>query len=306
MSTEPGAYPAASASVKPAAVGKPKFDPRYIAPLFITCVLIAAHLSIGALESPQRTGLAILAAMATEIILGKLTYGKIPHLASAYVSGISVGILVRSPFFWPYAMCAILSIMSKYVLRVDDRHIWNPSNFGISAMLFLAPVVVAPLSVQFGNSIVPMIVIWCLGTFIISRLKRFHICASYVGAFVLLAAVRSALTGQGFLAEVAPITGPPYQLFIFFMITDPKTTVSTKRGQIIAAIMVAVVESVFRGIQGVQIPLFHGYESFISDLGLHAPYYALFLVGPIANLLEIRKKRIQKAASGAPAATARA
>lgn len=299
MSTEPGAYPAASASAKPAAVAKPKFDPRYIAPLFITCVLIAAHMSIGALESPQRTGLAILAAMATEIILGKLTYGKIPHLASAYVSGISVGILVRSPFFWPYAMCAILSIMSKYVLRLDDRHIWNPSNFGISAMLFLAPVVVAPLSVQFGNSILPMIVIWCLGAFIISRLKRFHICASYVGAFVLFAAVRSLLTGGSFLAEVAPITGPPYQLFIFFMITDPKTTVSTKRGQIIAAIMVAVVEAVFRGIQGVQLSAFQGHEALVSDFGIHAPYYALFLVGPIANMLEIYKKRRQKAAASA-------
>ena len=64
--------------------------------------------------------------------------GKWPHLASAYISGISIGMLVRSPEFWPYALCSAISITSKYVLRVDGRHIWNPSNFGIVAMLVLA------------------------------------------------------------------------------------------------------------------------------------------------------------------------
>ena len=86
----------------------------------------------------SRTALAIATALLFETILGRLVYGKIPNLASAYISGISVGILIRSPAFWPYALCALISITSKYVLRVHDRHIWNPSNFGIVAMFVLA------------------------------------------------------------------------------------------------------------------------------------------------------------------------
>src|SRR5918994_1853851 len=111
------------------------------------------------------TGRESLRALAlwAEIVLGRIFYGKIPHLASAYISGISVGILVRSPFFWPYALCSLISITSKYVIRVKGRHIWNPSNFGIAAMLFLAPQTVASLSIQFGNSVWPMLVIWVLG-----------------------------------------------------------------------------------------------------------------------------------------------
>ena len=244
-------------------------DSRYVAPLFITLVLLGAHFSIGALESPWKTALAIAAAIATEMLLGRIFTGKIPHLASAYISGISVGILVRSPFFWPYALCSILSIASKYVLRVDGRHIWNPSNFGIAAMLFLAPQAVASLSIQFGNSIGPMVVIWILGTIIISRLKRFHICAAYVLSFLTLAYLRTLFTGHSFLAEVAPITGPMYQLFTFFMITDPKTTVKSRNGQILVAFLVSSVEMILRLFQEV-----------------HAPYYALFLVGPTANLVE--------------------
>jgi Na+-translocating ferredoxin:NAD+ oxidoreductase RnfD subunit len=272
----------ATAGATPAAKRKPKFDQRYVAPLFVTLVLIGANFSVGALESPWKTALAIVTAIVTELVLGRIFTGKIPHLASAYVSGISVGILVRSPFWWPYALCSVISIASKYVLRVDNRHIWNPSNFGIAAMLFLAPKAVASLSIQFGNSLGPVVVIWILGAFIISRLKRFHISIAYVLSFLVLAGVRSLFTGHSYWAEVAPITGPMYQLFTFFMITDPKTTVSTKKGQIIVAILIAVVECLFRLAQNV-----------------HAPYFALFIVGPTANLLEIWWQR-RKAAPTPP------
>jgi len=268
MSTEPLTVAAPAAA--PELGSKPKIDPRYVAPLFISCVLIAANFTAGVLESPWKTALAIVTSIVLEAILGRLVFGKWPNLASAYVSGISVGILVRSPFWWPYAMCSALSITSKYVLRVKERHIWNPSNFGIAAMLFLAPQTVASLSIQFGNSVWPMVVIWTLGAIIISRLKRFHICATYVLSFLALAAVRSALTGHSYWAEVAPITGPMYQLFTFFMITDPKTTVRGKKAQMLVAFLVAVVEAILRLTQNV-----------------HAPYYALFLVGPAANLIEV-------------------
>jgi hypothetical protein len=259
-------------------------DQRFIAPLFITCILLGAHFSVGVLESPWKTGLAIVTAILAEIVLGRIFYGKIPHLASAYISGISVGILVRSPFFWPYALCSLITITSKYVIRVKGRHIWNPSNFGIAAMLFLAPQTVASLSIQFGNSIWPMIVIWTLGAIIISRLKRLHICATYVVSFLLLAGTRSLITGHPFAAEVAPITGPMYQLFIFFMITDPKTTVQSRKGQMLVAFLVAFVEAILRLFQFV-----------------HAPYYSLFIVGPIANLVEMWWTSRKAAPSPTPA-----
>ena len=144
-------------------------DNRYIAPIFITCILLVGHLSFGILESYQKTLLAIVVSIVTELVLGRIFFHKWLHPASAYISGISVGILVRSPAFWPYALCSAISIMSKYVLRVKGRHIWNPSNFGISVMLFLAPETVASLSIQWGNYLLPMLVIWMLGSVIIWR-----------------------------------------------------------------------------------------------------------------------------------------
>lgn len=251
---------------------KPFFslDNRYIAPMFITCILVVGHLSFGILESYKKTGLAIVVAIAAEMVLGQILFHKWLHPASAYISGISVGILVRSPAYWPYALCSLISIMSKYVLRVKGRHIWNPSNFGISVLLFLAPETVASLSIQWGNYLWPMLVIWFLGSVIIWRLRRFNITALYVISFLAFAFLRSWMTGSPWQSEIAPITGPMYQLFIFFMITDPKTTVRSTKGQSLVVFLVALLEMILRLHQVV-----------------YAPFYALFIVGPTAMLVEI-------------------
>ena len=247
-----------------------RFDNRYIAPLFITFILLVGHLSYGFLESYTKTALAIVAAIITEIILGRIFFGKWLNLASAYITGISVGILVRSPAYWPFALGSVISIMSKYVLRIKGRHIWNPSNFGIAVLLFLAPETMAILSIQWGNNLLPIVVIWTLGSIIIWRARRFHISATYVVSFLLFAFIRSWITGHPWQAEIAPITGPMYQLFVFFMVTDPKTTVHSRIGQCVVVFFVAVVEFLLRLNQVV-----------------YAPIYALFLVGPAANLIEI-------------------
>jgi Na+-transporting NADH:ubiquinone oxidoreductase subunit NqrB len=263
----------------------PHIDNRYIPPAFITCILLVGNISFGMLESYQKTLLAIVTAIATEMVLGQIFYHKLPHPASSYISGISVGILVRSPAYWPYALCAAISIMSKYVLRVKGRHIWNPSNFGISALLFIAPDAVATLSIQWGNYLLPMVVIWILGAVIISRAHRFNITATYVLSFIGFAFLRSWLTGSPWQSEIAPLTGPMYQLFIFFMITDPKTTVKSKKWQCVVAFCVALAEMIMRMRQIV-----------------YAPFYALFIVGPIAMLIEIWWESRRQSAVGAVAA----
>jgi hypothetical protein len=77
---------------------------------------------------------------------------------------------------------------------------------------------------------------------------------------------------------IAAITGSMCHLYIIFSITDLKTTVRLFRWQCLVAFFVALVEAIFRLLQFV-----------------HAPYYALFVVGPAANLVEIalaRRKRL--------------
>lgn len=275
MSTQSISIPAGSAPARnpngPAHWHKIfSLENRFVPPIFITIILLIGHLSFGILESYKKTLLAITTSILVELVLGKLFVGKWPHIASAYISGISVGILLRSPAFWPYAVCAALATSSKYVVRIKNRHIFNPSNFAICVMLFFAAESVTALSIQWGNNLAAMIVIWCLGSAIIWRLRRFHICLTYVLSYLAFALLRTWIVGDPLLSEISPITGPEYQLFIFFMITDPKTTVRSRKAQCVVAFCVAALETVLR-----------------LRSNIYAPLYALFCIGPPALLIEM-------------------
>ncbi len=243
---------------------------KYAPPLLITLILVLGHFTFGILESYKAIVISIGSSILTELILSKFMYGKLKNLSSAYITGISVGILVRSTFLWPFAVTAIISIMSKYVLRYKGVHIWNPSNFGLSWMLAVYPQSVAGLSIQWGNNLLPIIVIWTLGLVIVWRVKRLHITATYVMSFIFFSFIRSRITGDAFFTEVAPLTGPMYQLFIFFMITDPATTVKDRKWQAIIVFIVAFVEFLFR-----------------LNQVIYAPFYALCLVGPVAMIISL-------------------
>jgi len=277
-------------------------DRRFQAPLLVTVVLALGDAAFSILENHPAppwlvtasggrileyspTFVAIVTTIVAEMVLGRFFWGRWPHLASAYVSGISVGILIKSSSLWPFVLCGLISITSKYVLRIGDRHIWNPTNFGVTMMLFLAPAHVASLTVQAGNNGLALLTIWVLGSLIMYRLGRFHIPFAFVLSFIGLSFLRSFVTGHPWQTEIAPMTSPMFQLYIFFMITDPKTTTRGWTSQTVVAVLVAVMETMLRLV--------------FKDV--HSLYHALFIVGPAANLIEIyadsRKARAAAAVS---------
>jgi enediyne biosynthesis protein E5 len=277
-------------------------EPKLHAPILITVILALSDASFTVLEnhpSPvwfvRMTGGAVMeysptfvticVTLLTELLVGRFFYGKWPNLTSAYITGISAGILIKSPALWPFLLCGMISITSKYVLRVYNRHLWNPTNFGVTMLLFLAPQHIASLSVQAGNNGLAVVVIWVLGGFIMYKLGRFHIPLAFTATFIPLAFLRSSVTGHPWQTELAPITSPMFQLFIFFMITDPPTTTRAKWSQVLVAVLVAVMETVCR----------------LAFKDVHSLYHSLFIVGPAANLVEIVAGRV-RARRAAPVA----
>jgi len=247
-----------------------QIDPRYLSSGLITLILILGQVYVGFLHDLSQPLTAIGIALIVELTLGRLLLGVWVNPASAYITGISCGILLRSLFMWPYAIAAALSIMSKNVLRFKGRHIWNPSNFGLCVVLFTAPEAVASLSEQWGNDLWAMGIIWVLGSLVLIRVKRFHVAFTYAASFIAFSLIRAWITGNPFLSEVAPITGPMYQLMTFFMITDPATSVSSRNGRILVAFLIALTEMILRLLEVVNAPLF-----------------ALFLIGPAAMVVDL-------------------
>src|SRR5256714_3339437 len=284
------AIPAATASSNPLMrvwQRGSKVDPRYLIAFLITLVLVAAQLRYHMVGGYDRLIVALGVCLATEALFSWFDRGKVVNLLSAYISGISLTLLVKPQggALWPFVLGGIIAISSKYVLRYRENHLWNPTNFAVTALLLAAPDRVSVLSHQFGNDLTTNLVIWIFGLIIAARVGVLHITLTYVASFLILNSVRAAALGMPVLPEIAPLTGPMYQLFVFFMITDPRTIVRGRRRQIVVAILIAVMETLIR---------------FASDKGWPLPtafnaapaFLALFLVCPVAKWIDLRHRSV--------------
>ncbi len=262
-----------------------KIDPRYLIAFLITLVLVTAQLRYHMLGSYDRLVVALGVCLVTETALSLFDRGKVVNLLSAYISGISLTLLLKPQggSLLQFVLGGVLAISSKYVLKYRDNHLWNPTNFAVAVLLLAAPNHISVLSHQFGNDVTTNVVIWVFGLIIAARVGVLHITLTYVASFVLLNTLRATALGQPVLAEIAPITGPMYQLFLFFMITDPRTIVRGRRKQIVVAVLIAVMETLIRLASDKGWPLPTGFNA--------APaFYALALVGPVAKWIDLRQR----------------
>src|SRR5687768_572261 len=261
-----------------------KVDPRYLIAFLITLVLVTAQLRYHMFGGYERLALSLAVCLATEAVLSWFDRGKVVNLLSAYISGISLTLLIKPQggALWPFVLGGFIAISSKYVLRYRDNHLWNPTNFAVAALLLAAPDRISVLSHQFGNDLTTNLVIWAFGLIIVARVGVLHITLTYVASFLLLNTLRALALGQPVLPEIAPITGPMYQLFIFFMITDPRTVVRGRSPQIVVAILIALMETLIRFVSDKGGPLPVGFYA--------APaFFALATVGPVAKWFDVRR-----------------
>ena len=268
-------------------------DPKYLIVFLITLVLVVGEARYNILGGYDRLATTLGVCLATEVFLSWWLRGRVANVASAYITGISLALLIKpqANILWPFALGAFLAIASKYVLTYRGRHLWNPSNFAIALLVLVASNSVAILSHQWGNDIRINLVIWGFGLAVAWRARVLHVTLTYVACFLVLAMVRNAITGGPLLAELAPITGPMYQLFVFFMVTDPRTTVSTRRGRMVVVAIVALVETVIRLAGDFQVGL-------LRPLYPSPPILALAIVGPIAMWWELYRVARSSTAAG--------
>jgi hypothetical protein len=159
--------------------------------------------------------------------------------------------------WWIFAGTAAVALISKYVLRLGGGHIFNPSNIGlVLCFLVLGPGRAEPLDFWWGPMDAWMVlalgIIVLGGLVILTRLKLLTIAASFWLAFAVatgaLALSGHAMTARWHLGEISGltfwwvlITSPEILVFVFFMITDPKTSPRATRARIAYAVSIALL-----------------------------------------------------------------
>jgi enediyne biosynthesis protein E5 len=175
----------------------------------------------------------------------------IDFLLSAHITGLAVSMLLyANERLGVVAFAAAAAISSKLLFRVPTpsgtRHFLNPSNFGITLTLLLFSWVGIAPPYQFtenlgaaGDWILPAIIV-VSGTFLNTRFTRkLPLIAAWLGGFALQAIIRSWLCGTPVASALGPMTGVSFILFTFYMVTDPATSPSHNRGQVLFGLGVA-------------------------------------------------------------------
>ena len=176
----------------------------------------------------------------------------IDSLLAAHITGLAVAMLLyANSRVWPVVFATTVAIGSKALLRVPTsggrwRHVMNPSNFGISVTLVLLPWVSIAPPYQFtealsgwGDWALPVVIVVSGSLLNALFTRRITLILAWLVGFAGQAVARHLLTGASLPAALAPMTGVAFVLFTFYMITDPATTPSSRRGQIAFGVGVA-------------------------------------------------------------------
>lgn len=175
----------------------------------------------------------------------------VEFLLSAHITALAVAMLIyANDRLWPVCFGTAVAIGSKAIFRVRAgnarRHFLNPSNFGISVVLLVFPWIGAAPPYHFtenlygvGDWILPGL-IFVSGTFINFRFtKRLPLIGAWLGGFLCQALLRSLIFDTPVIGALLPMTGLAFILYTFYMVTDPATTPTTPRGQVVFGASVA-------------------------------------------------------------------
>jgi hypothetical protein len=179
--------------------------------------------------------------------------GRVDFFLSAHITGLAVAMLLyANERLLPIVFATAAATGSKAIFRVrtasGSRHVFNPSNFGITLTLLLFPWVGIAPPYHFTENIsgaldwiLPGLIVLS-GSFLNWRFtKKVPLIAAWLGGFVTQALVRSAVFGTPLPAPLLPMTGLAFLLYTFYMVTDPATTPSSTRGQVVFGLSVAAV-----------------------------------------------------------------
>jgi len=162
-------------------------------------------------------------------------------IPSAIISSLGLCLLLKTNDPAVAALAAFISIASKYIIRINGKHIFNPSALGIVAAVTLTGNAwISPG--QWGSGAVILFAVLCLGFIITTKVQKLDTSVAFLGTFGGLIFIRQVMfLGWPIDYFVHSISTGSLLLFSFFMITDPKTTPNHATARIIWAMLVAAI-----------------------------------------------------------------
>lgn len=246
------------------------FDARH-PQLVIQCALLI-FLIIWSDFSPQIEVVALIigATLLTQFIFFKIF--KIPSkdYRSPLATSFSLALLFKANIIWLYPLAGMVAMATKFLIRWEGKHVFNPSAAGIVLGLLLFPNHVWVSPGQWGSAALLGLVLVCLAAIVLSRSKSSDIALFFLGSWIFLLFARALWLGDPLSIPIHNLQSGALLIFAFFMLSDPMTIPNRRLGRFIFAALVA----------GLAFTLQYGFQ--IRE----ALFYALFFISMMTPVLD--------------------
>lgn len=230
-------------------------DPRWFQIAVLATLLVHG---VAVLEFEVRPGTAavILATALAAQALADRFGGRRFEPKSALISSLSLCLLLRTASPLWAAAAAAIAIGSKPLIRVGGKHVFNPSNLGLVAVVLASERAwVSPG--QWGSAALGAFAFVGLGSLVVRHAARSDVTWAFLGFWLAVLFGRAAWLGDPVAIPLHQLASGSLLLFAFFMISDPKTTPDSRAGRVLFAALVAAGGAwVTFGLQRAEGPIF--------------------------------------------------
>lgn len=211
----------------------------------------------------------IASCLASQWLANRLRQTHNPSFRSAWITALSLCLLLRGNSLITMILASVASITSKLVFRWRGKHFFNPSNFGIiAALLCTKDAWVSPG--QWGEDWWYLLLFAGAGGIVLQRVGRWDTSGAFFGFYAFLEAVRNVYLGWTWDVYLHRLMSGSLILFSLFMITDPRTIPNERAGRILWSMCVAFLAYILRNY------------FFMTS----AIFWALFFLSPFAILFD--------------------
>jgi len=213
-------------------------DPRLYQIAMLASLLVYGMAWLDFDITVARACLLLLTVLGTQAVCDRAEGRRTVNVRSALISGLSLCLLLRTNRTDLAIVAAVVTIGAKFLVRFRGKHLFNPTNGGLVAMLLLTDLAwVSPG--QWGSVAFFAFLMACLGGIVVNRASRSDVTYAFVTFYCALLFGRSVYLGEPLTIPLHRLESGALLLFTFFMISDPKTTPDSRAGRVLFAALVA-------------------------------------------------------------------
>jgi hypothetical protein len=206
-------------------------DPRVLQVAFLATFLSLGMASLGFQVEPWMPPVLVATACATQFLCERFLRLPGSGYLSPVISALGLSLLLRTDTWWVAPLAAVVAIASKFFIRVRGKHVFNPTNLGLTVAIFATGHAWCSPA-QWGEWGILLAWLFALGLAVVHRAFRTDVSLAFLASWVLLKGARVLFLGQSPAVLLHQLSVGSLILFAFFMISDPKTTPDRRMARI--------------------------------------------------------------------------